>query len=205
MQKCLPRSVCGDSKHSGARQEFVLAIIWHSCDNPCWLQVCGQPKHVYLEMNLKSRATGNAHNDGWMQGGMQPHHWNAIQSQRGGTEDIAQRPGRKQWRKWAKGLPQIRTFLYWEAFAEDCPVVRFCLVCIQGPLQYASVVMQKRARHNHAYLKQGANPHPASPAYWRIWMHKIKHLFISLKWPNRAEVKRGDRGNKTKPFEGLRW
>lgn len=69
MQKCLPHSVCGDSKHSGARQEFVLAIIWHSCDNPCWLQVCGQPKHVYLEMNLKSSATGNAHNAGWMQRG----------------------------------------------------------------------------------------------------------------------------------------
>lgn len=136
-------------------------------------------------------------------GKTQSCHWNAIQSQRGGTEDIAQGPGRKQWRKWAKGLLQIRTFWYWEAFAEDCPVVLFYLVCIQGPLQYASLVMQKRARHNHAYLKQGANPHPASPAYWRIWMHKIKHLFISPKWPNQAEVKRGDRGEQNKAFRRL--
>lgn len=112
MQKCLPHSVCGDSKHSRVRQEFVLAIIWHSCDNPCWLQVCGQPKYVYLEMNLKSSVTGNVHNAGWMQRGEKrsPAIEMPFKAKGGGTEDIAQGPGRKQWRKWAKGLPQIRTF-----------------------------------------------------------------------------------------------
>lgn len=69
MEKCLLCRPCGDSKHSGAVQEFSLAIIQHSCDNCCWLQVCGQPKRVYLEMNLKSRATGSAHNPDWMEGG----------------------------------------------------------------------------------------------------------------------------------------
>lgn len=45
---------CGDSKHSRAGLEFGLAIICHSCDNACWLQVCGWSHCVYLEMNLKS-------------------------------------------------------------------------------------------------------------------------------------------------------
>lgn len=53
---------CGDSKHSRAGLEFGLAIICHSCDNACWLQVCGWPHCVYLEMNLKSGWTGKAHN-----------------------------------------------------------------------------------------------------------------------------------------------
>lgn len=53
---------CGDSKHSRAGLEFGLAIICHSCDNACWLQVCGWPRCVYLEMNLKSGWTGKAHN-----------------------------------------------------------------------------------------------------------------------------------------------
>lgn len=52
---------CGDSKHSRAGLEFGLAIICHSCDNACWLQVCGWPHCVYLEMNLKSGWTGKAH------------------------------------------------------------------------------------------------------------------------------------------------
>lgn len=53
---------CGDSKHSRAWLQFGLAIICHSCDNACWLQVCGWPHRVYLEMNLKSVRTGKAHN-----------------------------------------------------------------------------------------------------------------------------------------------
>lgn len=53
---------CGDSKHSRAGLEFGLAIICHSCDNACWLQVCGWSHCVYLEMNLKSGWTGKAHN-----------------------------------------------------------------------------------------------------------------------------------------------
>ncbi|MEQ2192035.1 hypothetical protein XENOCAPTIV_006117 [Xenoophorus captivus] len=55
---------CGDSKHSRAWLQFGLAIICHSCDNACWLQVCGWPHRVYLEMNLKSSRTGKAHNPG---------------------------------------------------------------------------------------------------------------------------------------------
>lgn len=56
------RPACGDSKHSRAWLQFGLAIICHSCDNACWLQVCGWPHRVYLEMNLKSSRTGKAHN-----------------------------------------------------------------------------------------------------------------------------------------------
>lgn len=53
---CKP--ACGDSKHSRAGLEFGLAIICHSCDNACWLQVCGWPRCVYLEMNLKAAGLG---------------------------------------------------------------------------------------------------------------------------------------------------
>ena len=49
---------CGDSKHSIAWMEFGLAIICHSCDNACWLQVCDRPNCVYLEMNLKAAGLG---------------------------------------------------------------------------------------------------------------------------------------------------
>ncbi|KAK3562952.1 hypothetical protein QTP86_011708 [Hemibagrus guttatus] len=46
---------CGDSKHSGAVQEFGLAIIQHSCDNGCWLQSNGQTERLNQELEVGLR------------------------------------------------------------------------------------------------------------------------------------------------------